>query len=280
MYCKSPFNYIGGKYKLLPQIVPLFPDNINRMVDLFAGGCDVCSNVNAKEIYANDINYFVVDIYREFQKLSIEELLEYIDKTIENRHLSLRDEESYKQFRDYYNKTKNPLDLYILMCYSFNYQFRFNSRHEYNNPFGRERSSFNPKMRQNLISFHNNIKNIKFDCMNFKDYNYGLLGDGDFLYADPPYSITVGSYNDGKRGFDGWGKNDDLRLFSILDDLDRQKVKFALSDVAEHKGETNDELISWMNKYNVHEIASSYKNSNYQAKNRDAITREILVTNY
>lgn len=27
------------------------------------------------------------------------------------------------------------------MCFSFNYQFRFNSNHDYNNPFGRNRSS-------------------------------------------------------------------------------------------------------------------------------------------
>ena len=29
----SPMNYIGGKYKLLPQLLPLFPDKINTFVD-------------------------------------------------------------------------------------------------------------------------------------------------------------------------------------------------------------------------------------------------------
>ena len=32
---KSPLNYTGGKYKLLPQILPLLPDNIDIFVDLF-----------------------------------------------------------------------------------------------------------------------------------------------------------------------------------------------------------------------------------------------------
>lgn len=36
--CKSPLNYTGGKYKLLPQIFPLFPSKINTFVDLFGGG--------------------------------------------------------------------------------------------------------------------------------------------------------------------------------------------------------------------------------------------------
>ena len=35
---KSPLNYTGGKYKLLPQILPYFPSNINTFVDMFCGG--------------------------------------------------------------------------------------------------------------------------------------------------------------------------------------------------------------------------------------------------
>lgn len=35
---KSPLNYTGGKFKLLPQILPLFPNEINTFVDLFGGG--------------------------------------------------------------------------------------------------------------------------------------------------------------------------------------------------------------------------------------------------
>lgn len=37
-YIKSPLNYIGGKYRLLKQILPLFPANIDTFVDLFSGG--------------------------------------------------------------------------------------------------------------------------------------------------------------------------------------------------------------------------------------------------
>ena len=46
---KSPLNYTGGKYKLLPQLLPLFPQNINTFVDLFAGGCNVGVNAHAKK---------------------------------------------------------------------------------------------------------------------------------------------------------------------------------------------------------------------------------------
>ena len=45
---QSPLNYTGGKYKLLNQILPHFPDNTDTFVDLFCGGCNVGVNVNAR----------------------------------------------------------------------------------------------------------------------------------------------------------------------------------------------------------------------------------------
>ncbi|GAB4481076.1 MAG: hypothetical protein OHK0057_35350 [Thermoflexibacter sp.] len=46
---KSPLNYIGGKHKLLEQILPLFPKQISTFIDLFAGGCNVGLNVKAEK---------------------------------------------------------------------------------------------------------------------------------------------------------------------------------------------------------------------------------------
>ena len=46
----SPLNYIGGKRKLLAQILPLFPTKISTFIDLFCGGCTVGLNVNAEKL--------------------------------------------------------------------------------------------------------------------------------------------------------------------------------------------------------------------------------------
>jgi DNA adenine methylase len=51
---RSPLNYIGGKSKLLPQLLPLFPKEIDKFIDLFAGGCNVGINVSANKINFND----------------------------------------------------------------------------------------------------------------------------------------------------------------------------------------------------------------------------------
>lgn len=280
IYDKSPLNYTGGKYKILPQITEYFPDDVDVMVDLFAGGCDVCSNFKANKIYANDINNHIIDIYKKMQGMTIDEVLYYIDKTIESNNLSADNQSSYLEFRKKYNSSpnKNPLDLYILMCYSFNNQCRFNNNHEFNSPFGR--NSYTSSMRDNLIKFHNNIKDIEFSSLNFKNFDYSILNKNDFLYCDPPYLITTASYNDGKRGFEGWSKNDDKELYQLLDELNDKGVKFALSNVIHHKGLKNEELITWMKKYNVHYIDINYNSCNYHGKNTDKETIEVLITNY
>lgn len=282
MAVKAPFNYIGNKYRIINSIQECFPEHIDTFVDLFCGGCDVSINTVANNIYANDINYHVIGILQEFQKHDVEYILDYIDTTIEKWQLSKINEDGYKLFRDHYNQTKNPLDLYVLMCFSFNYQFRFNSSHDYNNPFGRNRSSFNNVMRSNLILFKEQINDIHFSELDFCDFDYDILHTGDFLYADPPYLLTCGSYNDGKRGFRGWTKKDDLDLMRILTELSDRGVNFALSNVIEHKGSTNDSLIEWIadNGYTVHGINFNYNNCNYHTNNRENVTKEVLITNY
>ena len=278
-YIKSPFNYIGNKHRLLAQILPLFPQNIDAFYDVFCGGLDVSVNVKANRKIANDINYFVIEILQMFKKTDSKELLRNIDNVISEFNLSKENKESYYEFREYYNKNKDPLLLYVLMCYSFNYQFRFNSNHDYNNPAGTNRSSFNENMKNRLTSFRDKLFNIEFRNKNFKEFDFSKIKIADFVYCDPPYRSSVGSYNDGKRGFKGWTLDDDLALFEILDELNDRKIKFALSNVFFNNGLSNKELQEWSGKYKVHLLKINYSNSNYQ-RNKLGETKEVLITNY
>ena len=275
-------NYIGNKYRILPQIQKWFPTDIETMVDIFSGGCDVIINTKASKKIANDINHYVIQIFQEFQKRDKDEIIQYIDDTIDKWQLSKTNKKGYEDFRRYYNEHPNPLDLYVLMCYSFNYQFRFNSNHEYNNPFGKDRSSFNEKMRENLILILQKLDDIEFISKDFTEFEYGTLKEGDFVYADPPYLITCGSYNDGKRGFKGWCADDDKKLFTILDELNYRGVRFALSNVAEHKGLKNEAMLKWQdyNGYKIHHVSFDYNNCNYHSNNKRNKTDEVLITNY
>lgn len=279
-FLKSPLNYVGGKYKLLPQLLEYFPKEINTFVDMFSGGFNVGINVDSKKTICNDINSFIIDLYKELYKEPINNVLVHIQNRIDEYGLSKENEEGFKKFRIYYNKTKNPIDLYTLSCYSFNYQFRFNNDKEYNNPFGRNRSQFSENMRNNLILFTEKLKNmnIEFSSEQFDKLNLEGLTEKDFVYCDPPYLITTGSYNDGNRGFKDWKEEEELKLYDMLDNLNDKHIKFALSNVIEHKGKENKLLKEWSKKYKVIYLTSDYSNSSYNTKRDKSI--EILIVNY
>ncbi|WP_352401707.1 Dam family site-specific DNA-(adenine-N6)-methyltransferase [Synergistes jonesii] len=279
-YLKSPLNYIGGKYKLLPQIMPHFPTDIATFVDLFAGGANVAINVAADRIICNDINTKVIEMFRAFQNVPAMQIIAHIYARIEQFALSKTNEEGFLQFRAFYNKAPDPIDLYTLTCYSFNYQLRFNNEHKFNNPFGRARSRFSERMRDNLLAFVNELgkKNIKFTNNDFCSFDISALGPQDMIYCDPPYLITTGSYNDGKRGFKDWGEREERQLCRLLDRADEAHVRFALSNVMEHKGRKNPILREWSRKYNVIFLDSDYANSSYNTSR--GTSREVLITNY
>lgn len=285
-YIKSPLNYIGGKQKILSQILPLFPTNINQFVDLFAGGCNVGVNVTANKVICNDNLVHLITMYKSFKENDLYTTIQHIQSRIEKFDLSLTNEEGYKKMREHYNKYKNPLDLFVLIAFSFNHQIRFNNSHEFNNPFGRDRSSFNGTMKANLERFIYKLKekDLVFFCNNFDRFDFSILGENDFVYCDPPYLITTGTYNDGKRGFTGWNETEEKKLLNTLNQLNKRGVKFALSNVLEHKGKSNDFLKNWIdtNKdYRISYIDIDYSNSNYQTIIRDKNTSiEVLITNY
>lgn len=279
-FIKSPLNYIGGKYKLLPQIMPFFPKKIDIFVDLFSGGGNVGINVNANKVYFNDFNTKINDLFRYFQGKNPEQLVEHIKERISTYDLSKTNEEAFKKFRQKYNENPTPLDLYTLVAFSFNYQFRFNNNLEYNNPFGRNRSHFSQTMEQNLLRFVHHLNEIdaEFTDSYFNQFDQSILTQDSFVYADPPYLITTGSYNDGNRGFVNWTEQQEVELYTYLDELHAKGIKFALSNVLEHKGHSNELLKAWSKKYKVHVLNYDYKNASHNTVALDSI--EVLITNY
>lgn len=286
-FIKCPFNYIGGKYKLLEQLFQFFPQNISTFVDLFGGGFNVGINVEANQIIYNDQITPLVELFNYFKNNSAEYIIEYIERTIETNQLSKNNKESFNRFKENYNLSlfRNPLDFYILICYSFNYQIRFNNSGQYNCPHGTDRSSFSDTLKKRLITFIKKIqeKNIIFENKDFLDIDFQNLDSNSFVYCDPPYLITTGSYNDGNRGFKNWTIKEELQLLNLLDNLNNKGIKFALSNVLEHEGKENTLLKEWLaqREYNVIDINSCYKNSNYQKQDKENYKSiEVLITNY
>lgn len=274
-YIKSPLNYVGGKYKLLKDIIPLFPENINTFVDLFGGGFNVGINVTANKLIYNDIEPHVVDLMTILYSTPTSTLLSEIDGYIQRFQLSKENAEGFNALRAFYNEQWNsPIVFYTMVCYAFNYQIRFNKDGKYNMPFGRNRSSFNPTLRANFVRFVDELhnKNVEFINKSFDIFDFTDLNSNDFIYCDPPYFNSVAAYNE--QG--GWTENHEKDLLALLDILNERNIRFALSNNLKYN---NPILENWKNKYNVHYLNGDYSNCNYHKIDRSKDV-EVLITNY
>lgn len=276
-YVQSAINYVGNKYKLLPSIIPLFPDSINVFVDLFGGGFNVGVNVDAKRIWYNDNCVKISEMLWRFKHDDTGDILESINNLIEKFELSKANKDGYIKLRKSYNKLEcsYPIVLYTLMCHSFNNQFRFNSKGEFNMPFGER--TFNSALKKKFIRFCQVLKkkNVQFYARGFDKFIEDFiiyLGENDFVYADPPYYNSVATYNENN----GWTAGNEQKIHEYLDMLDERGVKFALSGNLKYN---NPYLKEWMKKYHVHYLNADYNNCNYQKKDKSEDC-EVLITNY
>jgi DNA adenine methylase Dam len=279
-YVKSPLNYTGNKFKLLPQILPLFPNDINAFIDLFGGGCNVGINSGAKKILYNEKQKEIVDLFQNLYITKLEEVLVRIEDTIKEYN-GINTKEDYINLRNDYNISKEWYKLFVLCCYAFNFAVRFNSKGGFNMSSGVGSSSYNKSIQQRLSDFTNHIHklNMKFLNEDFRKVDMSNLTENDFVYIDPPYLITTASYNENG----GWTEKDEKDLYLILDELNKRNVKFAFSNVLVHKGSKNTLLIDWAKKYNTYMLNMRYDNtwgSTRKKEGKVKETIEVLITNY
>lgn len=228
-YIKSPIFYMGNKYRLLPQLIPLFPTNINTFYDLFGGSGCMSGNVESKHTVYNEINDNIVNLYKLFLKYSPEEIDKRIKEYIKQYNLNTegtdvrQNNPDIKEIRDFYNNRylefrkayndseRDYLMLYTLTFYSFSNLIRFNGNNDFNMPYGNR--CYCEKHYEQIKKWFNLLKNkdIKIKQENAFDILQDTMFDkDDFIYLDPPYSNTLAIYNE-KRAFGGWTIEDDLR---------------------------------------------------------------------
>ena len=82
-----PFNYTGGKFKLLEQLQPLF-NKKEVFLDLFAGGGNVGINSSSSKVIFNDLNEKLIDLIKFIKDTDTNILLKQIDSIIDKYGLS------------------------------------------------------------------------------------------------------------------------------------------------------------------------------------------------
>lgn len=280
---QSPLNYIGNKSRVIDDIKRELPPGIDTFVDAFGGGFNVGININCKHVVYNEINHFVCDVIASLRNNDTYKYIRFIKKLEKAYGMEKGNKEAYLKMRSDYNSIpeydRDSRVLLALILYGFHQQIRFNTNHEFNNPPGIR--WFNDCLLEKLISFSRRIKEIdvEFSCSSYEMMdkileNVNSAGE-TFFYFDPPYMLTNGSYNDGKRGFNGWDEEQEKKLLALLDNLHRGHSKFMLSYVITHNGETNDILMKWIkdNRYKLICLGDILGISGSKRK-------EVLITNY
>ena len=81
-FIASPLNYQGGKARILDQLLPYFPTDIDIFVDLFCGGCNVGMNVVAEKIVYNDSSKQLIGLLKAFKRMRPDTIIGGINKLI------------------------------------------------------------------------------------------------------------------------------------------------------------------------------------------------------
>lgn len=297
---KSPIHYMGNKFDLLPYMLEQFPkeEEVSVFYDVFGGSGTVSLNVPYKNVIYNELNDNMVNLLKMIKENEPSKIIEHINKRIEEFDLNkegtdirqnkeetelLRKEynDKYLNFRNFYNKSaeKNIMDLYTLSFYSFCNLMRFNSKNEFNMPFGNR--CFIKEDGQRIIECHNRFKEKNITLINgdsFELLKSITTNENQFLYLDPPYINSTAIYNE-NRAFGGWTEEDDEKLFNELDRLTKIGVKWAYSNVFKIKGNNNTHIKEWAQKNNYTVIYFEDKEYSSLGKG-NAEAEEVFIINY
>lgn len=295
---RSPLFYVGDKYKLISEIKQYFPLNIRQFAEPFVGGGSVFMNVDAGQYYLNDIDKNIIEIHKMLCEFADKQtcFFQLVDDTVNQYDLSYSfkedvipeelkkqfvktyyarfNKEGYEKMRHDYNmaQERSTFLLYMLLIYGFNRMIRFNKSGNFNLPVGNV--DFNTNTANALENYFTLVikKQPSWYNLDFEEFIRRLnLNEQDLIYLDPPYLITFSEYNK------LWNEATEQRLLNLLDSLNLQRIKFAISNVTHYKGKTNDLFITWANQYEIHPIRSNYISYH---DNTIKSFNEVLVTNY
>lgn len=294
---RSPFFYVGDKYKLMPQLKELFPENISTYIEPFAGGGSSFLNTNAKKYIVNDIDYYVIALHKclssysdkpeEFMNKLYSLINQYglscsyrgitVPESLKRKYVktyySHYNKEAYNNMKNDYNFSYDNVLLYLLLIYGFNHMIRFNSSGKFNLPVGNV--DFNKNV-YNAIKYYLKFmseRDVEFYNEDFMDFlNQLEFDENSYIYLDPPYLISGSEYNK------YWNEEEEKRMCNFLDVLNDRGVRFGITNLINHKGKCNETFKKWSENYTIYNIDSNYISFNDNTIKETS--KEIFVTNY
>jgi len=226
MKIPHPIPYQGSKRNLAKYILSFFPQNIDTLIEPFAGSAAISIATvlhgKATRFHINDVNAPLVGLWNE--------IIHHPKKISEQyKHLWLKQQGNERKFydfvRDEFNKTKRPDYLLYLLARCVKASVRYNANGEFNQSPDNRRLGRNPQQMTEDILAVSKLLSGK-TIVTSRDYKeiLSLAKSTDLVYMDPPYQ-GVCSTGD-PRYFSGIDFDEFMRELKRLNQRD---VPFILS---------------------------------------------------
>lgn len=232
---KPLIKYRGGKSKEIPNIIKHIPKFSGNYIEPFFGGGALYFYLEPSKAIINDINEKLISFYKgvqsDYQSLrkeldEVETEYEQNRKTFEelkaknpDNHVEDKNEDLYYSLRDMYNRVtqktySDALLYYFINKTSYSGMIRYNSKGEFNVPYGRYKH-FNT----NLVTKEHSELLQKSEIFNF-DYKdiFDKTKSDDFIFLDPPYDCVFSDYGN-EEYKDGFNDNAHRKLANDFKNL-------------------------------------------------------------
>lgn len=222
-----PFlKWAGGKYRLIDKIREKMASG-ERLIEPFAGSCALSLNCHYQQFWLNDINTDLINLYKTIQS----EGEAFIDLCRSFFVPENNSAERYYELREQFNRENNIIHKSALFLYlnrhGYNGLCRYNSKGEFNVPFGRYKNPYFPE--KELKYFYRHFKNATFTNCDFE--NVMLEANcNDIVYCDPPYVPLSATSNFTSFSTGGFSEDDQIRLVECARKLSEKGVTVIISN--------------------------------------------------
>ncbi|MFZ7136258.1 Dam family site-specific DNA-(adenine-N6)-methyltransferase [Avibacterium avium] len=182
-----PFlKWAGGKFRLTDQINKLFPKKKQCLIEPFVGAGAVFLNSQFERYILVDINADLINLFNTV-KQDVNLYIEAV-KTV-FFHPDANTPDYYYARRAQFNQSTNNFERSVLFLYlnrfGFNGLCRYNSKNEFNVPFGRYKTHYFPEIE--LRYFAHKAQSAVFICADFHEA-FKFADENSVIYCDPPYA--------------------------------------------------------------------------------------------
>lgn len=266
--------WVGGKSRIVPQLLPLLPGNVRelRHVEPFAGGAALFFSLRPVRALLGDINPSLCGMYSAVRD-DVEAVIAVLAELARSHSA-----ERYYEIRRVYNEAllarclspAQAARFIYLNKTCFNGLHRLNRKGQFNAPLGDKRAPW-VLQPQCLRAASEELQRVELRARSFEELLYEL-GEGDFVYCDPPYDA-----NGASRGFVHYNavpfdSSAQDRLCEVFSELDRRGCKVMLSN--------SDTTANWRRygDFNIQTVEAP-RAVNSDGRGR-GLVRELVVRNY